>query len=103
MTGPRHLPAARRRASPLRAGSLCTGYGGLDLAVTAVLEAALAWCAETDRHAAASWRPVSPASPTKVHEFSYSVGVCGWNLRADAPHHLGWTLQLGPSEDWLCS
>jgi DNA (cytosine-5)-methyltransferase 1 len=35
----------------LRVGSLCTGYGGLDLAVTAVLDARLAWYAETDRHA----------------------------------------------------
>lgn len=35
----------------LRIGSLCTGYGGLDLAVMAVLDAALAWCAEADRHA----------------------------------------------------
>jgi DNA (cytosine-5)-methyltransferase 1 len=55
MTGPR-IPAARRlpagrHASPLRAGSLCTGYGGLDVAVAAVLGTALAWCAETDRHA----------------------------------------------------
>jgi DNA (cytosine-5)-methyltransferase 1 len=40
-------------AVPLRSGSLCTGYGGLDLAVMAVLDARLAWCAETDRHAAA--------------------------------------------------
>jgi DNA (cytosine-5)-methyltransferase 1 len=68
MTGPRHLPAARRlparrRASPLRAGSLCTGYGGLDLAVAAVLGAALAWCAETDRHAAAVLAARFPAVP----------------------------------------
>jgi DNA (cytosine-5)-methyltransferase 1 len=32
-------------------GSLCTGYGGLDLAAEAVLGADLAWYAETDRHA----------------------------------------------------
>jgi DNA (cytosine-5)-methyltransferase 1 len=36
-----------------RSGSLCTGYGGLDLAAAAVLGARLAWCAESDRHAAA--------------------------------------------------
>src|ERR1035441_9587967 len=30
----------------LRTGSLCTGYGGLDLAMMAVLDVALAWCAE---------------------------------------------------------
>jgi len=51
VTGPRHGLAARRRVCRLRAGSVCTGYGGLDLAVAAVLGAALAWCAETGRHA----------------------------------------------------
>ena len=40
-------------AGPLLAGSLCTGYGGLDLAAAAVLGARLAWCAETDKYAAA--------------------------------------------------
>lgn len=34
-----------------RIGSLCTGYGGLDLAVEAVLGGRLCWYAETDRHA----------------------------------------------------
>ena len=38
---------------PLTAGSLCSGYGGLDLAVMAVTGARLAWTAETDRYAAA--------------------------------------------------
>jgi DNA (cytosine-5)-methyltransferase 1 len=36
----------------LRVGSMCTGYGGLDLAVMAVLNARLAWCADPDPHAA---------------------------------------------------
>lgn len=36
-----------------RIGSLCTGYGGLDLAVLHVLGGRLVWCAETDPHAAA--------------------------------------------------
>ncbi len=40
-------------AGPLTAGSLCSGYGGLDLAVMAVTGARLAWVAETDRYAAA--------------------------------------------------
>ncbi|SCF42500.1 DNA (cytosine-5)-methyltransferase 1 [Micromonospora matsumotoense] len=35
-----------------RVGSLCSGYGGLDLAVELVLGGRLAWYAETDRHAA---------------------------------------------------
>ena len=46
-----HL-ASELSAGPLRSGSLCTGYGGLDLAVMAVLNASMTWCAETDRHAA---------------------------------------------------
>ena len=37
---------------PLTAGSLCSGYGGLDLAVMAVTGARLSWVAETDRYAA---------------------------------------------------
>ncbi|MFI6132712.1 DNA cytosine methyltransferase [Micromonospora sp. NPDC051141] len=32
---------------------MCTGYGGLDMAVELVLGGQLAWYAETDRHAAA--------------------------------------------------
>ncbi|WP_328463646.1 DNA (cytosine-5-)-methyltransferase [Actinoplanes sp. NBC_00393] len=43
----------------LRIGSLCTGFGGLDLAVEAVLGGRLCWYAETDPHAqkvlAARW------------------------------------------------
>ena len=45
-------PAALPSAGPLTAGSLCSGYGGLDLAVMAVSGARLAWTAETDRYAA---------------------------------------------------
>jgi DNA (cytosine-5)-methyltransferase 1 len=40
-----------RHPQNLTVGSLCTGYGGLDLAVHAVLGGTLAWYAETDRHA----------------------------------------------------
>ncbi|WP_217705948.1 DNA cytosine methyltransferase [Verrucosispora sp. NA02020] len=43
------LPAPH--AGP-RIGSLCSGYGGLDLAVELVLGGRLTWYAETDRHAA---------------------------------------------------
>lgn len=35
----------------MRIGSLCTGFGGLDLAVELVLGGRLAWYAETDPHA----------------------------------------------------
>jgi DNA (cytosine-5)-methyltransferase 1 len=34
----------------LRIGSLCTGYGGLDIAVLAVFGGKLAWCADNDTH-----------------------------------------------------
>jgi DNA (cytosine-5)-methyltransferase 1 len=37
----------------LTAGSLCTGYGGLDIAAAAVLGTRLAWLAEADSHASA--------------------------------------------------
>ena len=36
--------------SGLRIGSLCTGYGGLDLAAMAVFAGKLAWCADNDKH-----------------------------------------------------
>jgi len=45
-----HPPPTTRPQGP-RIGSLCTGYGGLDLAVGAVLGGQLAWYAETHRHA----------------------------------------------------
>ncbi len=48
-------------AGPLRTGSLCTGYGGLDLAVTAVLDAELAWYADNDPRAAAVLAATWPA------------------------------------------
>jgi DNA (cytosine-5)-methyltransferase 1 len=34
----------------IRIGSLCTGYGGLDMAALTVLGGHLAWCADNDRH-----------------------------------------------------
>jgi DNA (cytosine-5)-methyltransferase 1 len=35
----------------LKVGSLCTGYGGLDLAVEAYFNAEMIWCAENDKYA----------------------------------------------------
>jgi DNA (cytosine-5)-methyltransferase 1 len=35
----------------MKIGSLCTGYGGLDMAVEAYFDAEMVWCAETDKHA----------------------------------------------------
>lgn len=37
----------------VRLGSLCTGYGGLDVAVETVFGSQLVWCADNDRHVAA--------------------------------------------------
>lgn len=34
----------------MRIGSLCTGYGGLDMAVMEVFGGKLRWCADNDRH-----------------------------------------------------
>lgn len=42
---------SREAASTLRIGSLCTGYGGLDLAVEAHFNAKTIWCAEFDKYA----------------------------------------------------
>jgi DNA (cytosine-5)-methyltransferase 1 len=50
---PAEHPAGKPPRGALTAGSLCTGYGGLDLAVMAVTGARLAWVAETDQYAAA--------------------------------------------------
>ncbi|MHB1876464.1 MAG: DNA cytosine methyltransferase [Streptosporangiaceae bacterium] len=49
---PAQHPAGKPPHGALTAGSLCSGYGGLDLAVIAVTGARLAWVAETDRYAA---------------------------------------------------
>ena len=40
----------RTRIPPLRLGSFCTGYGGLDMAVQGVSDARLVWVADNDRH-----------------------------------------------------
>jgi len=44
------FPAAPDPIRPLRLGSLCTGYGGLDLGVRAVLGGELVFTADPDRH-----------------------------------------------------
>ena len=35
----------------LKIGSLCTGYGGLDMAVESYFDAEMVWCAENDKYA----------------------------------------------------
>ena len=35
----------------MKIGSLCTGYGGLDMAVEAFFNAEMVWCAENDKYA----------------------------------------------------
>jgi DNA (cytosine-5)-methyltransferase 1 len=43
-------PPRRTKQGLLRVGSLCTGYGGLDMAVRQIFGAAIAWVADNDRH-----------------------------------------------------
>jgi DNA (cytosine-5)-methyltransferase 1 len=47
----------------LRIGSLCTGYGGLDMAVTAVFGGQPIWCADNDRHVAVLLQTRYPGIP----------------------------------------
>ena len=74
-------PAGKLPRGALTAGSLCSGYGGLDLAVMAVIGARLAWTAETDQYAAAvlarHWPDVPNQSP-QVHRFRRA---CRYQLR----------------------
>ena len=42
----------RVKRQTIRAGSLCAGYGGLDMAVVSVFGGRLVWCADNDRHVA---------------------------------------------------
>jgi DNA (cytosine-5)-methyltransferase 1 len=58
----REDPTDRPTAGP-RIGSLCTGFGGLDLAVELVLGGHLAWYAETDPHASTVLANRWPAVP----------------------------------------
>lgn len=51
------------RTGALRLGSLCTGYGGLDLAVMDVLGAELVWCADDDRHVKTILAARFPSAP----------------------------------------
>ena len=59
-THQRMKPDERRR---LRLGSLCTGYGGLDMAVQQVLGARLVWVADNDRHVRELLRQHHPHVP----------------------------------------
>jgi DNA (cytosine-5)-methyltransferase 1 len=47
MTHPRSAPRVPQRP---KIGSICTGYGGLDLAVMTVFGGRLVWCADPDPH-----------------------------------------------------
>jgi site-specific DNA-cytosine methylase len=69
----RRVPQPRPGNRP-RVGSLCTGYGGLDLAVELVLGGQLAWYAETDPHArtvlAAQWPDVANLGDIRAVDWS---------------------------------
>ena len=55
------VPAAKPHQVTI--GSLCTGYGGLDMAVQTVLGGRIAWCADNDRHASTILRRRFPRIP----------------------------------------
>jgi DNA (cytosine-5)-methyltransferase 1 len=69
-----HHPDPGARPGGRRVGSLCTGYGGLDLAVDLVLRGQLLWYAETDPHAtavlAAGWPGVPNLGDIRLVDWS---------------------------------
>lgn len=73
-------------APPLRIGSACSGYGGLDLAVRSVLDSELTWCADIDAHAIHLLGARFPGVPmlgdiTRLdwrHVPTVDVLTCGW-------------------------
>lgn len=50
-------------ASGVTIGSVCTGYGGLDMAAMAIFDGRLAWCADNDRHVATILARRFPGEP----------------------------------------
>lgn len=58
-----NAPTKRAHRSKLRLGSLCTGYGGLDMAVQQVLGARLVWVADNNRHVSELLRQHHPHIP----------------------------------------
>lgn len=54
---------SRSSEERLRLGSLCTGYGGLDMAVQRVMNARLAWVADNDRRVRQLLAERHPAVP----------------------------------------
>ena len=53
----------RKTSKRIRIGSLCTGYGGLDMAVQNVFGGRLAWVADADRHVSSLLTKRFPAVP----------------------------------------
>jgi hypothetical protein len=69
-------------SADLRIGALCTGHGGLDIAVQAVFAGRLVWCVSTTTSTSQpSWLSAIRAFPTKVHKFSYSEGGVWMELK----------------------
>src|SRR5260370_32057959 len=63
-TASRNIRGHSGMPSPgLRIGSTCKGYGGLDMAISAVLGGQLVWCADNDRHVSALLAARYPSVP----------------------------------------
>lgn len=62
MNQPARLSKQLKQHLP-RLGSLCTGYGGLDMSIQAVFGARLAWCADNDRYVSTILAARHPGAP----------------------------------------
>ena len=86
-------PDPARPARRLRVGSLCTGYGGLDLAVHAVLGGGLVFVADPDRHI----RAVLAARFPRVPNLGDITRVDFTTLAADLTTELATELGAAPA------
>jgi hypothetical protein len=74
---------------------MCTGYGSLDPAVMAVLDAELAWCADNDPHAngvLAARFPQAPNQSPRVQLFRRALRM---ELKGGCASSGRWCLQFG--------
>ena len=78
---------SERPSAGSQIGSLCTGYGGVDLAVELVLGGRLAWYAETDPHASSVLARHWPtaAEPRRPAGHRLGRGRAGRHLTAGFP------------------
>lgn len=65
---------------------LCTGYGGLDIAVQAVFAGRLVWCVDNDKHVSAILAVRYPGVPNQSPQVQlFRRGVCRQRCEAMRP------------------